>query len=140
MKEENNQPIPTPRTDAKEYTPFNSWPCVPVEFSRQLETELTAALASLAAAQAACAVKDEALRDTRMLLDKALSKMEPGWYGISRDGDAAMASAERALSLDCAAPVIARMEKMRVALEELANFDDKEIAEIARKALEDEPK
>lgn len=101
--------IPTPRTDAHEHFVASSPPkyCDP-EFCRQLETELTLAQASLATAQAACVVKDEALRE--------LTRLTPASVMVSTS-EHMFHVGKAALAADCAAPITAKLARMRTALE-----------------------
>lgn len=137
-----DKPIPTPRTDAA-FRGIRTIGHAPTElqkasdFARQLETELSTAIASLAAALARCAVKDEALQSAAIAFAKA---------GMFSDAELASNASHKT----CAVPWLARYDAMRVALEELADLvDDARIGtyvidsfttQAARKALEDEPK
>lgn len=136
-----DKPIPTLRTDAASRVG-------PIEVQREcerLETELSTALASLAAAQVRCAVKDGALR-------VGLNAFDPLDYPHTAF------EMIRALADNCAAPWMTRYDAMRVALgsvtawlEALVNNTElwrdgdqheaaKQSVADASKALEDEPK
>lgn len=115
---------PTPRTDAYESTYAQARQCiqrsqtewltlVPTPFARQLESELTLAQASLATAQAACVVKDEALRSLENYA--RLNPPHPD-FPIAINRFSLITNSQLALADNCAAPVTAKLARMRTAL------------------------